>query len=249
MPQRLVYALIFLFFINKVKAQQINSTVVDFTTKMPVANAVVLSGASAAFTSSTGGFIIKYTKATDTIKITHVGYKPYNLSVTGLIPAIIYMQPDNILISEIFIKRSRNYKLDSLAMRRDFAKIFSYKSPGIKDIFITHSPYEKNNRPNNTSELVTINLLQVVSLFSKQKTSTTRLQKLVLNDEEDAYVYRMFSKQKIEEITKLKGDSLQDFILKYKPSVQQAKSMTAYDMVNYIKKNYTVFISETLNKH
>ena len=62
-------------------------------------------------------------------------------------------------------------------------------------------------------------------------------------DEENTYVDRTFSKQRITELTNLKGDSLLNFMDDYRPTISQAKKMTDYDMVIYIKKSYADFIN------
>lgn len=238
---RLIITIILLFFETNLIAQQSSNTVFDFNTKLPVDNATVITNAGVAVTSSTGYFSVKY-YANDTIRITHVGYKPYKFAVNvGLMPAVIYLMPDNIILNEVSIKGLRNYKIDSINNRRDFAKVFKYRSPGIESIFVTRSPYVKSDRPNNTSELVTINVLQLISLLGKQKTNTTKLQKEMIRDEGDSFVDRMFSKDKIIAITALKGDSLQSFMIRYRPSLADAKSMTSYDVLIYIKKSYIDF--------
>ena len=50
------------------------------------------------------------------------------------------------------------------------------------------------------------------------------------------------------EITHLKGDSLQTFMDKYRPSVADAKTMTDYEVMLYIKKCYGEFIKPQEDK-
>lgn len=96
---------------------------------------------------------------------------------------------------------------------------------------------------NSTASIVSVNLLSLVSLLSKKSNDpTSKLQQTLLKDEETAYVDRMFSKQKITTLTSLKGDSLLDFMDDYRPTIKQAKEMTDYEMMLYIKKSYAEFI-------
>lgn len=234
---RLAGILIVLFFAGRLSAQQLTVKVLDQTTNLPVAYASVLCKTSIASTTLTGSFTISYPAVNDTISVSHVGYKTYKFTVgTGLIPSVIYLQLANILLNEVLIKGKRNYKKDSLTNRREFSKAFRYQPKSIKDVFIRRSPYDNTGRPNNTSELVSINLLQMFGLFGTDKKSA--LQKTLLRDEQDNYVSHVFSKEKIENITALKGDSLQEFMVRFRPSAHEVKTMTEYNMIIYIKKCY-----------
>ncbi len=64
----------------------------------------------------------------------------------------------------------------------------------------------------------------------------------MLKDEQLGYVDRQFSREKITSLTSLKGDSLTDFIDKYRPTVDELKLMSDYDMIIYIKKSYSEFL-------
>ncbi|MDB5030667.1 hypothetical protein [Mucilaginibacter sp.] len=237
---RLAGILILLSFTGRLSAQQLNGTALDLITKLPVTNAALVSKRGVGFTSSTGSFSLNYAPVGDTITITHIGYKTYKFGVgSGLIPTTIYLQSVNILLNEVSIRGIRNYKKDSADNRREFARIFNYKAPGAKSIFVNRSPYVNTGRPNNTSELVGIDVFQLASLFKKNKTTT--LQKALIRDEQDGFIFSMFSKEKIQALTPLKGDSLQEFMVRYSPSVSQARTMTTYDMMIYIKRSYADF--------
>lgn len=239
---RLAGILMFLFFAGKLSAQQRVITVFDVDTRLPVAGATVRSKLALTLTNAAGSFILNNTYIGDTIKITYIGYKPYQFVMgQGATPVNIYLKPDSLVLSKVFIKGHRNKKQDSLNMRKEFAKTFNYKGPGIGDVFIERSPYVKSDRPNNTSELVTINLLQVFSLLGKHKSNTSKLQNTLLKDEEESYISRMFTKEKIKGITNLSDDSLRVFMIKYRPDRQKASKMNDYDMLQYIRKSYAVF--------
>jgi hypothetical protein len=239
----LLLSILLIFAVNiSINAQQLNSVVLDQATKTPVDYATVSSKAGNTFTTTTGSFTLINVAFNDTITITHMGYKPYRL-ISGMqsIPATIYLQKDSILLKEVSVKSRRDYKKDLLSNRRQFSQVFAYKAPGWKEIFIMKSPYVQSTRPNNTSELVSINVLQLIGFLAKSKNPTSRLKKVLLKGEEDTYVDQIFSKDRITGITALKGDSLQKFMLQYRPAVGQAISMSDYDMLLYIKKSYADF--------
>ena len=88
---------------------------------------------------------------------------------------------------------------------------------------------------------MSINLLSVIDMLGKNKAPQSKLQKILLKDEEDDYVDRFFSPEKVSSLTNLKGDSLQNFMNQYHPDIKKVKKMSDYDMVSYIKKSYTEY--------
>ena len=90
---------------------------------------------------------------------------------------------------------------------------------------------------------MSVNVLAVASLLSKNKDHTTKLQQILLNDEETTYVDRRFSKEKITSLTNLKGDSLLDFMADYRPAIKAIKKMTDYDLIKYIRSSYREFMN------
>jgi hypothetical protein len=241
---RLAGILIILFFAGKLSAQQHVITVFDDDTKLPVINATVRAKSVLTFTNVAGTVSLNLNNISigDTLKITHVGYRPWHFIVgKSKLPSKIYLQPDSLILSSVFIKGRRNKNQDSLNLRKEFAKTFAYKPIGVGDIFVKRSPYVTGTRPNNTSELATINLLQVFSLFSKHKDKTTKLQQTLLRDEEEVYISKIFSKEKVKSITHLSDDSVRIFMIRYRPEKEKIGKMNDYDMLQYIRKCYADF--------
>jgi len=230
-------------------AQDIKGSVVDKESGKPVANATVSTSRLLTSTYSDGLFVLKGIYPGDSITVKCIGYKPYKMGINLYTPKtiIIYLQQTNILLQSVAIKAKHNPKADSIRLRKQFAAVFEYKAPTFYDMFVKvdpyiYVPYNYIESTNGLSTLVTVNVLSVISLLDKNKDHTSKLQKTLLNDEETAYVDRMFSKQKITYLTNLKGDSLLDFMDDYRPSEKQVKKMSDYDMVIYIKNSYTDFL-------
>ena len=89
---------------------------------------------------------------------------------------------------------------------------------------------------------MSINLLSVIDMLNKNKAPQSKLQKVLLKDEQDDYVDRFFSPERVSSITNLKGDSLQNFMNQYHPDIKKVKKMSDYDMVTYIKKSYADYL-------
>ena len=151
---------------------------------------------------------------------------------------------NSILLNEVNIKAFRNYKLDSINLRKDFAKTFAHKGPSMLSVFSDrnatmkrdYSPFQQS-----TNTLLGVDVLRALSFIGKNKNSTTKLKKMLLNDEEDNFVKTKFSREKVSSMTRLEGDSLLMFMNRYRPSAYTVKEMTDYEILLYIKKSYALF--------
>src|ERR1700744_4040080 len=248
MKSRLI--LLLLLFPLQLLAQRIDGVVLDKVTHRPVVFATVAAANSITTTNTDGRFSIPNIAPGDSLKITCIGYKIYKTGIELSTPKsiTIYMAPVSILLNDVVVKVKHDPKLDSLRVRKEFAAAFEYKRPTFKDMFITIDPYvytpnDYIHAGNSTASILSVNLLPLISLLSKKSNDpNSKLQQTLLRDEETEYVDRAFSKQKIRSLTNLKGDSLLDFMDTYRPTIKQAKKMSDYDMVVYIKKSYTDFI-------
>src|SRR5690606_30578661 len=158
----------------------------------------------------------------------------------------IMLQPSSFDIEEVLVQGSRNFKADSLRFREEYAAAFGHKKTKFKDIFIPKDYHSNQNRspfasPNSTASLVSVDVLSLISFLRKDKSPQAKLQQKVLQQEQENYVDYTFSKQKIQEITKLSGDSLQLFIQSYRPEAEVLKKMSSYDLLLYIKEKYKEF--------
>lgn len=243
------------------KAQTFRARVIDLITKQPITAATVESRSST-ITDANGNFSVMNAQIGDTIRIIHLGYKPYIFTFNALhpglslgIPPDISLEPKSILLKEVFVKSLRNSKTDSIKNREAFAPEFAYKAPGFKDIFVMKSPEEsmarhvdvhRGNNPYSASSLVKVDLLSLVSLLSKNKSTPSKLRKALIEDESNKYMDQAFSKEKIIALTQLSGDSLKNFMIYYRPSLAATRSMTDYEMIGYIRSRYLEFIKRIL---
>ena len=248
---RLITILTFMLVSSTLLAQRITGVVVDRVTRLPIAFANVTSGYNSYYTDRYGKFTINLRLAKDTALITFLGYKPYHLVIDAkaLTDTLhVYLEQISIMLKSVSVGASRNFKMDSLRNRRLFSSVYNYKATGIKELFtqkasLVYKPDNYINAPNSTTSLVGVDVLSVIKMFGKGNKNISRLQKAMFKDEESSFVDRTFSKQKVASITALKGDSLQNFILKYRPSITQIKRMTNYELIMYIKKSYNQYIS------
>ncbi len=154
------------------------------------------------------------------------------------------LRMNSMMLNEVNIKGIKNYKADSLNRRREYASIFAYKGPSVMDAFIKKSSEISKDYTafqNSTSSIASINVLQVLGMLTKNKSSASKLKKALLKEEKSRFLDERFSKEKIIAVTSLQGDSLDNFIDKYRPSAARATEMNEYEMLIYIKTSFAEF--------
>ncbi|HTD41783.1 MAG TPA: hypothetical protein VK671_14235 [Mucilaginibacter sp.] len=230
-------------------AQQLSGLVLDRSTLLPIPHTTISTSRHTTFTSVRGLFTIYDLHRGDTIKVTCIGYKShflvYSQKVNDTIP--VYLEQTTTSLKSVVIIGKRPSNTDSIKLRKEFAPVFSYKGTAFKDVFIPNStnilPYNDFiTSTNNMTTLLSVNLLSVIDWLGKNKTPTSKLQQTLLRDEQSNYVDQVFSRPKVVELTHLKGDSLQNFMDKYRPSAATARIMSDYEVMLYIKKCYAEFV-------
>ena len=226
-------------------AQQLNGVVLDKLSNKPVEYATIHTGQYVTSTSIEGKYSLYNIHFSDTLRVTCVGYVPYTYTVYNIHSDTIYVEPILIQLQDVNV-RTRNYKSDSLSLRKEFAGTFNYQKPALKDFLKNNLPRyttdDHGSAYNDNSSIGGLNLLAIASLFGRNNTSEAKLQKQLQDDEEANYVDHKFSKSKVEVITHMQGDSLQDFMNTYRPTITRLKQMTDYELLIYIKDSYTEFI-------
>lgn len=227
--------------------QQINGQILDHVSKLPVENAVITYGNKVNITSATGKFSFARNPSVHLIKIKKLGYEDFDLNLNNNFKdLVILLKPAAIDLADITIYSKRDYLKDSLQIRADFAKVFAYKAPTIKDIIVKkglrYPTFGSNLVSNSTSSILSLDILKTVGLLNKNKSSISKLKKVQLKDEGTNYINNRFSPEKINSITKLADDSLQQFIDKYRPTLPEIRKMNDYEILMYVKKSYVEFI-------
>jgi hypothetical protein len=244
---RLYILIFFFFFSNQLFSQQLTGLVIDEATQKPLKNARVKTASYDTYTTSTGSFRFNSIRFGDTVTVTHLGYDAYFFKHDIRFKTdtmLILLKLSSIMLAEVRINGIRNYTLDSLNRRKEYAAFYAYKARKFKDIFIPKSPNVNTQYSpfqSSTSSLVGVNLLSVIGLLAKNNAPASKMQKKLLKDEEYNYVDHVFSREKVQSITSLKGDSLQNFMNDCRPSIKELKQMTDYQLMLYIKKSYGTF--------
>jgi hypothetical protein len=218
--------------------QKVSGLVLDKTNKKPVVNALIQAKNSATRTNSLGQFEIDIAYPGDSLKITAIGYKTIVVSAdkTGIF-LTIQLEPKVTQLNEVTIHGTRDFKQDSLANRDAFAKQFNYKAPTVMDAFT-------GNSDRQPGELISINPLILIAALTKKSSPEYILQQKLLSDEHEHYIDERFNKGIVSRVTILKGDTLSEFLTRYRPTFVFTQKATVYDMEIYIKACFKKFKKE-----
>jgi hypothetical protein len=166
----------------------------------------------------------------DTLIFSFVGYRSDTVEVfadriqDGLDVGLKALPPK---LLDTFTVRSRSYILDSLQRRQDYAAF--YKQP-------LHNA-TGGNTPSSGFGIS----LSPISYFSKQERSKRAFKKRLQNNEEQAYIDFHFSPSYVYRLTGLTGDTLQQFVRKYRPSYDFLRSKTSEDLVWYVNESLKAY--------
>jgi len=123
----------------------------------------------------------------------------------------------------------RNYRLDSIQNRQDYAKAFNFQKPGIG-----------SSMDMSPGGGVGLDLSEFIHMFQFQRNKRMlAFQNRLLEEEEEAYILHRFSRALIIKLTGLRGEPLNNFIKIYKPPVEFVEKSTDYEFQDYIKKCFS----------
>jgi hypothetical protein len=135
----------------------------------------------------------------------------------------IALHVDPVELKEVRVM-PRDYKADSMQNRQDYAKIFNYHKPG----------FTLNDGSGGLGPGVDLNSL--IEMFNKREIHRkVAFQQRLVEEEHDKYVDHRFNRSIILRITRLQGDELDSFMVRYRPSYEFCVRATDYDLYDYVK--------------
>ena len=191
---------------------------------------VISTSGKGTATDSNGNYTIQVNRE-DSIYFSYLGRATAKYAVSGLNTSSgfdIALHVDPLELKEVKVM-PQNYRMDSLQNRKDYEKYFDFKKPGFK---IT-SP------TTNGGLGAGVDLDELINVFRFQRTKRlVAFQKRLVEEEQDKFVDHRFSKYVVKKTTRLNGDELDSFMVKYRPSYEFCKRSTDYDFLDYIKLAY-----------
>ena len=139
----------------------------------------------------------------------------------------ISLQVNVTVMREVKIK-PKNYKLDSIQNRADYAKIFNFQKPKLK--------------PTIQGMGVGFDLDEIINMFRfRRNRSIASFQKRLLQEEQEKSVDHRFNKGLVRRLTSLDGNELDSFMRLYRPSYMFTKYSGDYEFQLYIKSSFSRF--------
>ena len=162
----------------------------------------------------------------DQLVFSIVGYKPDTVTV---VYSMLLAQHDVTLRNEVITLKNvtvtGSYQADSLARRKYYENM--YTLPNITG--------------RNTPQYGFGISLSPFSHFSSEAKQKRQLKKRLIKEEQEYYVDRSFPKQWVASITGLRGDSLNRFMMLYRPSYSFCRKSSREQMLIYVSEKLKEF--------
>jgi hypothetical protein len=214
----------------------IQGKVFDISKKTPLESVAVLtSSGRGAITDSLGKYTLN-ARETDTIYFSFMGKNTNKFPVAEIKDHLNFDISIHVMANELpgVTIKNRNYLLDSIQNRKDYAKIFNYRKPTLR---ISSNP---NYTPGGVG--AAFDLTEIINMFRfKRNRQILSLQKRLVQQEQDKYIDKRFSKRFITKITGLQGGSLDSFMLFYRPPYDFLLAVNDLELGVYIQKCHKHF--------
>ena len=123
----------------------------------------------------------------------------------------------------------RNYRLDSIQNRQDYAKAFNFRKPGIG-----------SSMDIGPGGGVGLDITELIQMFQfRRNKRMLAFQNRLLQEEEDRYIDHRFSRALVIKLTGLRGEPLNNFMRIYRPTLDFVDNSTDYEFQDYIKKCFS----------
>jgi hypothetical protein len=231
--------------LQKANAQYvtISGTVYDISAKRPLeAVGVISTSGKGVITDSLGKYSITV-RAKDSIWFTLIGkttmkYPVDTISNLESFNVMIHVRSNEL--PEVKVRNSY-YKLDSIQNRRDYAKVFNYRKPGIS---LSRSAPGYN--PGGLT--VGFDLDAIIEMFNPKKAQRMlNLQKRLLDEEQEKYINRRFSKALVRKLTKLEGAELDTFMVRFRPDYSLMTLLNDLELGYFIQQNFIEYQAQRYN--
>jgi hypothetical protein len=235
--KKLLFILIVLISFSAIAQQRkqgyvtISGAVYDISARLPIeAVAVLSSSGKGTLTDSLGKYSITV-RWTDSIWFSMLGKTTIKYSVD----TIANLDQFNIMIHlrvgdlpEVKV-RSKNYHLDSIENRKEYAKIFNFRKPTLSII--------NNHVYSPGSPSAGFDLQEIINIFRfKRNKSLAAFQKRLLQQEQDKYIDYRFNKAFVRRLTKLQQPEMDGFMNKYRPDYEYLLTLNDIEFGYFIQK-------------
>ncbi|HLZ89738.1 MAG TPA: carboxypeptidase-like regulatory domain-containing protein [Puia sp.] len=166
----------------------------------------------------------------DIVIFSCVGYHADTISVSEKILGAefhILLDLRPVSLQPVTVGSLSNYQLDSLERRQVYSWIYEQEP----------QPVVERQRQGDGVGVE----LNVIPHGSSEVRERLRLKKRILREEQQYYVSFRFSPDYISRLTHLGGDSLQQFMVRYRPTYDFCRKAASVDILVYINDNFKKF--------
>jgi hypothetical protein len=224
-----------LFITSQADAQyfKLRGVVYDSTRSYPLISVSVLSTSGKGTATDIYGRYEIDVKETDSIWFSYLNKPTIKYAVAKIFDAShfdIALHINVPVLKEVIVK-PRDYRLDSIRNRLDYAKAFDWEKPKLK--------------ANYTGELGTavgFDLDEIIRMFQFRKNkSAAAFKERLLQEERDKFIDHRFNKALVLRLTGAVGAERDSFMTRCRPSYEMCLYLSDYDFQFYIKKCYEAY--------
>ena len=211
---------------------QIRGTVYDSSRNYPLEAVSVLSTSGAGTMTDKDGFYEITVLEKDSIWFSYLNKPTIKFPVASILNQLAFdisLQVSIPTLHEVKI-RPRNYRLDSIRNRQDYAKIFNYQKPGLRTVTPQYGAG------------MGFDLQEVINIFRfRRNRSMLSFQQRLILEEQEKFIDHRFNKALVRRLTLLESPELDSFMALYRPSYTFTKTAGDYDFQYYIKTAFFRF--------
>jgi hypothetical protein len=204
----------------------IRGTVYDSSRNYPLEAVTVMSTSGAGTVTNQDGFYEINVQEKDSVWFSYLNKPTIKFPVLKIVNTLsfdISLQVSTPTLREVKVM-PRNYKLDSLRNRQDYAKIFNYQKPGLRTVTPQYGVG------------MGFDLDEIINMFRfRRNRSLASFQQRLLIEEQEKFIDHRFNKALVRRLTLLESPLLDSFMQLYRPSYTFTKYAGDYDFQYYIK--------------
>lgn len=209
---------------------RVSGRVYDISQKNGLEAVSVLSTSGGGTASDSYGRYTIVVDETDSIWFSYLGKPTPKFAVSGIASPHQFEVAlhTNFTVLKEFVFRPKNYKLDSIQNRIDYANVFNFKKPDMESL-TSLSP----------TGGVGLDINEIIRSFQFRKNRRMEaFQDRLLREEMEKFIDHRFNRALIIKLTGLRSPELDSFIKWNRPSVDFVASASEYEFQDFIKRAY-----------
>lgn len=214
------------------KAQvTVRGTIYDIN-REPLSAVSVLSSSGKGTITDTAGHYIILVNPSDSIWFSYLNKPTIKYPVRSINTAISFdlsLHVNVLQLKDVKIKE-KNYRLDSIRNREEYARVFNYERPNpLKNISVSNGG-------------VGFDLDAIIGMFQFRKIKRMEaFQRRLIQQEQDHYIDYRFNRRLIKNLTGLDSTLLDTFMVRYRPDYIFTLNSSEYDFRDYILRASRVY--------